>query len=134
MLRAQTERAFFFTSVRGDEDKVNKVRDRLHQLGFQPVVFKKQRGERAKGVDISLTTALLSNAFMDNYDTAIVITEDADYVPVIDEVKRIGKQVFLVTMRTDKINRDLILACDRVHSNFDTFIAHEWQEGYVPES
>ena len=40
---------------------------------FPPEVFKRKReGEKAKGVDIALSKDLLSHAYLDNYDVAVL--------------------------------------------------------------
>jgi len=97
LLQEQAIRAFFYTSVYGDDNTLLDTREALWRLGFNVEVFKKGRkGEKAKGVDIALTKDMLSNAFLNNYDVAVVITGDADYRPVIDEVKRLGKTVCLM--------------------------------------
>ena len=84
-------RAHYYTSVKG-AGNVNSVRLRLRALGFQPEVFQKPDGNRkAKGVDIALTKDVLSHAFRDNYDTAVLIAGDGDYVPLVEEVKRLLK-------------------------------------------
>ena len=44
---------------------------------------------RAKGVDIALTKDLLSHAFLDNYDAVVLVAGDGDYVPVVEELKRL---------------------------------------------
>ncbi len=135
LLRSQAERCFLFTSVVGSDERINDIRERLHALGFQPRVFKKpatQKQEKAKGVDIALATTMLSNAYLDNYDVAVLMTEDADYIPVVEEVKHSGKQVFLIAMRTERVNRELILACDHVRTNWDAFLAAEWSTGLLP--
>ncbi len=47
-----------------------------------------------KGVDASLITDLLSMAFDDNFDTAILITEDADFAPAVKYIqKKTSKKV-----------------------------------------
>jgi len=38
---------------------------------------------------------MLSHAFFDNYDDAVLVAGDGDYVPLIQEVKRLGKNVFV---------------------------------------
>src|SRR4051794_12186407 len=45
----------------------------------------------AKGVDISLTKDMLVQAFLGNYDIAVLVAADGDYLPVVEEVKRLGK-------------------------------------------
>lgn len=87
-------RAYYYTSVVGDEPKVISVREALRGLKFAPQVFKKASGTvKSKGVDITLTKDMLSHAFLDNYDMAVLIAGDADYLPLVEEVKRRGKTV-----------------------------------------
>jgi uncharacterized LabA/DUF88 family protein len=38
---------------------------------------------------------MLRQAFLDNYDLAVLVTGDGDYLPVVEEVKRLGKRVTL---------------------------------------
>ena len=85
-------RAYYYTSVTGDDDKVVTVRRSLRALGFDPQVFKKTSG-KSKGVDITLTKDMLSHAFRDHYQVAVLIAGDRDYVPLIEETKRCGKRV-----------------------------------------
>jgi uncharacterized LabA/DUF88 family protein len=89
-------RAYYYTSLTGDEPQVLSVRQALRSLGFHPEVFKKVRAqEKAKGVDIALTKDFLSHAFLNNYDVAVLVAGDGDYVPLITEVKRLGKIVYV---------------------------------------
>lgn len=114
-LREAAERAFYYTSMTGSDEEVESVQDKLWKLGFTAEVFRKHRkGVKAKGVDIALTKDLLSNAFMDNYDVAVVITGDADYRPVISELKRLGKTVCLmaVTEGSANVNTELKRSAD----------------------
>jgi len=46
-----------------------------------------------KGVDVRLAVDLLGYAFDDQYDTAILITQDGDFVPAVQEVQRLHKKV-----------------------------------------
>ncbi len=108
-------RAFYCTSQVGDTDALNRTKEALWTIGFSAQVFKKlRRQSKAKGVDIALTKDLLSNAFLDNYDIAVVLTGDADYEPVISEVKRLGKRVCLMgfTEAGANISLDLKLSAD----------------------
>lgn len=114
-LREAAERAFYYTSQTGDDDALRSTRESLWELGFTPEVFKKRRKKtKAKGVDIALTKDLLSNAFLDNYDVAVVITGDADFRPVISEIKRLGKMVCLLAFSEGgaKVDQELKLSAD----------------------
>jgi len=46
-----------------------------------------------KGVDIDLATDMLRLAYNNAYDTAIIVTEDGDYVSAVNGVKDMGKHV-----------------------------------------
>src|SRR4051812_22386937 len=86
-------RSYYFTSAQGDADLMDDVGAKLWNLGFTPHVFKRSGTRHSKGVDIALTNEMLSHAFRDNYDSAALVSGDGDYVPLVEEVKRIGKRV-----------------------------------------
>jgi len=66
----------------------------LQHIGFRAVIrkFDKHQIEQ-KEVDVALATRLLSGAYRDLYDTAIVVSGDRDFIPAIEEVQSIGKKV-----------------------------------------
>ncbi|MGA0274947.1 MAG: NYN domain-containing protein [Dehalococcoidia bacterium] len=55
----------------------------------------KQRGDVMveKGVDVMLATDLVVHAYKDHYDTAIVVSGDADFYPALQAVKDVGKHI-----------------------------------------
>ncbi len=55
----------------------------------------KQRGDTMveKGVDVMLATDLVTHAYNDHYDTAIVVSGDADFYPALQAVKDVGKHI-----------------------------------------
>jgi uncharacterized protein (TIGR00288 family) len=46
-------------------------------------------------VDITLATEMLGHAHRKNYDIAVLVAGDEDYVPLAEAVKREGRQVVL---------------------------------------
>ncbi len=46
-----------------------------------------------KGVDVKLTTDVLSLAWKNAYDTAILVTGDGDFADMVEAVKEMGKHV-----------------------------------------
>ena len=106
-------RSYYYTSVQGDSDKLADVRGRLWDLRFAPRVFQKLSGTKSKGVDITLTLDMLSHAFQDHYDVAVVLAGDGDYAPLVEQVKRFGKSVILRFFdRVSGLNPALRLAAD----------------------
>jgi uncharacterized LabA/DUF88 family protein len=66
----------------------------LKELGIQaPRLFHKPKGKRAKRVDIQLATDMLTHAHRKNYDLAILVAGDEDYVPLVEAVQYEGKRV-----------------------------------------
>jgi uncharacterized LabA/DUF88 family protein len=112
-LTSLSTRSFYYTSIFGDDQAIANAETELWELGFQPKVFKKIRKEqKAKGVDIALTTDMLSHAFRGSYSTAVLIAGDGDYVPLVQEVKSTGKRVEVWFLRDFGMNERLKLAAD----------------------
>jgi uncharacterized LabA/DUF88 family protein len=112
-LRDHALRAYYYTSLVGDYPILSTVRNDLCKMGFSPEVFKKdRRDEKAKGVDIALTKDMLSHGFRNNYEIAVLVAGDADYVPVVEELKRLGKLVYIWFFAQEGLHPDLRLAAD----------------------
>jgi len=50
-----------------------------------------------KGVDVALATDLVKYAHLNSFDVAILCTGDVDFVPAIEHVKNLGKEVFIAS-------------------------------------
>ncbi len=75
----------------------------------------RRRPRRQKGVDTLLAVDMLVGAFTDIFSVAILVTGDADFVPVVNEVRRRGVAVAVAaeasTLAEDlKRSADLYLA------------------------
>lgn len=69
-----------------------------------------------KGVDVKIAMDLLLDAIDDRYDTALLVSSDADFVPAVQHVRKLGKRVVYCRFPQPCTN-DLLLACggqDRV--------------------
>jgi len=51
------------------------------------------RLKKEKGVDVMLVCDLVKHAFQNEYDTALLASGDADFVPAVELVQQLGKQV-----------------------------------------
>jgi uncharacterized LabA/DUF88 family protein len=89
-------RKHYYTSAIGDSKRLDAIFDELKSHGIEaPYVFKRTKERPSKRVDITLSVDMLSHAYQRNYDVAILIAGDADYVPLVSAVKRAGLRVFL---------------------------------------
>ena len=84
--------------------------DDVH-LGFGALKGLKKR-VRQKGVDALLAVEMLEGAFSGIYDVAVLVAGDADFVPVLEAVRRRGVMV-AVAAAQESIAGDLRRAADR---------------------
>ncbi|MBU4445094.1 NYN domain-containing protein [bacterium] len=88
-------RKYYYTSVQGDGDKIEMIEQKLKHFGIEaPRVFKKDKEKGSKQVDIALATEMLTHAHRKNYDVAILVSGDEDYIPLVEAVKDEGCRVF----------------------------------------
>ncbi|MFX1436374.1 MAG: NYN domain-containing protein [Promethearchaeota archaeon] len=57
-----------------------------------------------KKVDINIAIDIISYAYEDAYDTAVLISGDGDFVPVIKKIKELGKNVEIWAFRYSLAN------------------------------
>jgi len=127
----RSARAYYYTAIPGgDTRKLKKTRLALRGLNFDPEVFIKKRGEVTKGVDVSLTTSLVSHAYLDDYDVAFLICGDGDYVPVVEAIRRAGKRVVVAFFGQGYgLSPDLRIAADR-YIDLEDYFLRSWREMY----
>lgn len=125
-LASEPIRAYYYTTCSGELDKVDSVRHRLYDIGFHANVFQKKKNKKAKAVDIALCTDMLGHAYRNNYDTAVLFAGDGDFEPLVDEVKRLGKNVFVAFFESNGLNKKLKLAADGF-MNLDKSFPEMWQ-------
>ncbi len=80
-----------------------------------------------KGVDIQLATDMLSHSCKNNYDVAVLVAGDSDYVCALQAVKDSGKNVEVALFgkeRTSKLLRDV---ADKVITIDGRFLRGCWK-------
>jgi uncharacterized LabA/DUF88 family protein len=89
-------RRHYYTSSRGDETDRSAIVDELKAIGIEsPYVYHRQKAKNSKRVDIKLSVDMLTHAYQNNYDVAVLIAGDEDYVPLVEAVKNAGRRVFV---------------------------------------
>jgi uncharacterized LabA/DUF88 family protein len=82
-------------------------------------------GKVEKGIDVKLAIDLFAGAVRGEFDEAILISNDADFVPAIQEVQALGKKVVNVSFPKTK-SYHLNKICDEtiiIHSIKDFLLA-----------
>ena len=74
-----------------------------------------------KGVDVQIASHMLTFAFDNQYDTAILVSHDGDFAPVVAEVLRLNKQVENAGF-PGRLPSFLSRACSRVIPLDDAFL------------
>ncbi len=113
-LHCDVLRKYYYTAVQGDDHKIEDVESQLKNIGIEsPRVFKKSKGRPSKRVDISIATEMLSRVNRGNYDIAILVAGDDDYVPLIRAIKNEGRRVVLWFFEGDRgLSERLVMQAD----------------------
>jgi uncharacterized LabA/DUF88 family protein len=85
-----------------------------------------------KGVDVQLATDLLTHSFKNNYDTAILVAGDNDYVGALQAVKDNGKHVEVALFGKERTSRQLREVADRIISMDGRFLRGCWKNQVAP--
>ena len=69
---------------------------------------------RQKGVDVRMASDMLTLAFRDAYDIAVLVSGDGDFGEVIDEIKSMGKRVEIAYYRGYGFSERLKESADKI--------------------
>ena len=127
-------RVMYYTYTTGDDQHISNITQKIKGLIFlqynphnpsspaykstypnniTPKVFKKKsRNQKVKGVDIQMTVDILTNVYQGNLDIVYLVSGDGDYIPVIKEVIRMGKHVYVAAFSSG-LNQELVNIADR---------------------
>ncbi len=101
------DKCFFYDASK--TGRLNTFHRRIIDWGYIPKVrrLKSSHGHaRQKGVDIQLAVDMLSHAYEDKFDIAFLCSGDGDFVPLIDRVHDLGKEVHLAAF-VDSLSGEL---------------------------
>jgi uncharacterized LabA/DUF88 family protein len=80
-----------------------------------------------KGIDVQLTTDMLTHSFKNNYDVAILVAGDSDFAPALQALKDSGKHVEVALFGKGGASRELRKVADRVLTTNARFIRGCWK-------
>ena len=123
-------RVSYYSSVVGDESKLQATARQIADVQYSyshesdtdvpeagcqivPHLFKKEKkGRKTRMVDIQIIIDVMRSAHSSSFDIIYLFSGDGDYLPVIDEVMRQGKQVY-VSAFSSGLNEKLISRVDQ---------------------
>jgi uncharacterized LabA/DUF88 family protein len=103
---ARVLRVGYYTSVVGDDlhvmgirrelAEIEAPRSRMSSIQICPFVFKRSsKSKKNKIVDVNLTIDVLRHTYQNDLDIVCLMAGDGDYLPLVKEVMRQGKQVYV---------------------------------------
>lgn len=105
-------RKYWFGSVQGSDEDLEDTKLALRNFGFEGSLFRKIKGKDEKGVDLAVAREMLMHGFRRNYDLAVVVAGDEDYLGLIEDVKRLGLTVVGMFFETAALSKRLRVAVD----------------------
>ncbi len=132
-------RGYFYTVETPDDygkkDHHNRFVYTMQKTPYLDLVYGKleKRGDSwvEKGTDVNIAVDLLTGAFLDVYDVAILVSADADYIKAIEEVKRLGKHVEVTSFIKDgefNIPQSLMKVADDIIPVTKEFLSSCWYQ------
>jgi uncharacterized LabA/DUF88 family protein len=92
-------RPYYYGSTAGYQPQ-DSFHERLMDMGYETRILplrKEGEGMVEKGVDVWLAVDMVNFAARGQYDIAVLVSGDSDYLPACRVVKDWGKNLFLVT-------------------------------------
>ncbi|TAK94071.1 NYN domain-containing protein [Patescibacteria group bacterium] len=107
-----SSKVFFYAAI--DEANIDQQRfiGKVRSAGLTVITkpVKRIRGSsgsvRLKGnVDVELSMDILDKR--DEYDTAVLMSGDSDFAPVVDKIKSLGKRIIIMSTN-DRVSKELL--------------------------
>ncbi|MCJ7478948.1 MAG: TIGR00288 family NYN domain-containing protein [Candidatus Nanohaloarchaeota archaeon QJJ-7] len=75
-----------------------KLIEAVVSQGFEPVLGVGEVEEEESDVDVYMSSAAMEAVFSEDIDTIVLVTRDADFLPVVQKAKEKGKNVIVAGM------------------------------------
>jgi len=80
-----------------------------------------------KGVDIQLATDMITHSYKGNYDVAVLLASDTDYVGALQAVKDNGKNVEVALFGKAQTSKSLRVVADKIITVEGRFLKGCWK-------
>src|SRR5881409_2109280 len=88
-----------------------KREPRVRRAGRCPACGQEYEYTTEKRVDTRLVADLIHYAASNAFDAAVLVSGDDDFVPAVEAVNALGKQVWVATWSADELSKDLRVRC-----------------------
>jgi NYN domain-containing protein len=88
-----------------------KREPRVRRAGRCPACGKEYEYTTEKRVDTRLVADLIHHAASGAFDAAVLVSGDDDFVPAVEAVNALGKQVWVATWSAEELSKDLRVKC-----------------------
>jgi uncharacterized LabA/DUF88 family protein len=98
-------------------DKSKRFHDYLRYKGFRVIARDSYDPDHnvQKEVDVAMAVQMVTHAYKNNYDVAVVVSGDRDFIPAIQEVQAAGKRVEVAAFSNSKSD-EMERQCDVYHN------------------
>lgn len=98
-------KSIVYDSCTGESDYRWAFFECLEKMGFQLVVRDYLHSDKEqKEVDVAMAMGMLTEAYRDSFDTAIVVSGDRDFLPALEALKDMGKRVEVASFMDNASN------------------------------
>ena len=88
-----------------------KREPRVRRAGRCPACGKEYEYTTEKRVDTRLVADLIHHAASGAFDAAVLVSGDDDFVPAVEAVNALGRQVWVATWSAEELSKDLRVKC-----------------------
>ncbi len=134
-------RVTYYTSTIGDQQRLFKLRSQIADTTFNynydpsddvqpglaqllPKIFhKSSKSQKTRNVDINIVIDVMRAAHLDSASLLYILSGDGDYLPLVEEVGRHGKEIWMSAFSSG-LNEQLCSSVDLFQGLDDFFFSH----------
>ena len=119
-IKGELVRTYYYDAIVDESEKKKRREqslffDMMRHVPFCTVrlgrLIKTGEGYRQKGVDIMMAIDMLSKAYANHYEIAILLAGDGDFVDLVEAVKDVGKRIYGAYV-AEHVSKDLLESFD----------------------
>lgn len=129
------QRVSYYTSATGDQKRLAEIRTQIAKTTYEfshdtdpdtpegsmqlvPRIFhKSSKSRKTRNVDINIVIDVMRAAHLSTAEMLLILSGDGDYLPLVQEAMRLGKQVWVCSFSSG-LNSELATSVD-LHETLD---------------